>query len=131
MALPPIHALTRSLQLLRAELGPAQGAPAQRTTGQPSPAAAAPSGAGTLGASAISRLPGKIRALKSAEGRGARAKVLRAFVEAALLDEFGSQQQLDPAFAALVEKTCQALESSTEGEALVQQAVAELLDLVG
>lgn len=51
-------------------------------------------------------------------------------MEAALLDEFGEEQQLDPAFGALMERTCQALESDPGNASLVQEAVTELLEII-
>jgi len=54
-------------------------------------------------------------------------KALRLFVEAVLLDEFGSALALSAEFAELVDKAVLTLEASDETRELVVQALTELL----
>ena len=122
----PIQSLAHSLHLLRAELGEVRSQSTLKSTAQPQVNSGAPNAIAQHG-SAVGRLTGRLQALSSLDGQVSHAKVLHAFVEAALLDEFGEDQQLDPAFVELVEKTCLALEASPGGAALAKEVVAELL----
>ncbi len=126
----PIHSLARSLQLLRTELAEARKRPEHGNAAQ-LPASAATDAQSPLRRSAIMRLPGKLKALRAAEGEAPQGKVLRAFVEAALLDEFGDEQQLDPSFFELVEKACRAIESDPGNAALLHEALDELSAMLG
>ena len=122
----PLPSLARSLQLLRADLADARNRPEQSKTLRP----AAGDTVAPQRRSAVLRLPVKLRALRSTEGQVSPGKVLRAFVEAALLDELGDEQQLDPSFAELVEKTCRTIESDPRNAGLMQEAVGELLSMI-
>lgn len=116
----PISSLARALHLLRAELTQTRQGALPPARGQaPAEAPAAP-------ASAISALRGKLRAARAQAGGLSRGKALRLFVEAALLDELGSELQLDPAFADWVERTCQAIESDAGSAGLLAAAMDEL-----
>lgn len=126
----PIHSIARSLQLLRTELGELRDRSKRDNTTRASVATGMSEVPQRRG-SAVSRLPSKLKAIRAADGEVAQGIVLRAFVEAALLDEFGDEQQLDPAFAELVEKTCKALEANPSSAALMQDALGELETLLG
>ncbi|MFT7724444.1 MAG: hypothetical protein QM788_16710 [Roseateles sp.] len=97
-------------------------APARAAAGQ-----GAPVGGGRVDATALQRLPARLRTLRAGQRDALpRAKVLRLFVEAALLDELGSALQLDPAFGDMVERTCRAIEQDEGGARLLADALAEL-----
>ncbi|RZI94576.1 MAG: hypothetical protein EOP39_30355 [Rubrivivax sp.] len=117
------------MRLLKAELAQARQVPSQghatagasgRPTAQVAPTAAA----------ALQGLHAQLKAAR-AQGGGTlpRSKALRLFVEAALLDELGSELQLDPALEGLVERTCRAIEQDTASAALLDDALQELLAL--
>ena len=126
----PISPLAHALRLLRVEVAQARAA---RSGTQPAVAQGStePSGAGTTAAAtAIQGLASKLRLLRAqSNGSLPRAKALRLFVEAALLDELGSELQLDPAFSSLVERTCRAIEQDTGSATLLADALEELQGL--
>lgn len=121
----PISPLLHALRLLRTELAQARHAPgraieaaAGRPASQAGPAAAA---------TALQGLSTRLRAARIQNGGPLpRAKALRLFVEAALLDELGGELQLDPALEGLVERTCRALEQDEASQALLGEALQEL-----
>lgn len=122
----PISSLARALHLLRVELaqtrpGVGQAKPARAQVSAQAQRESAPNAATAIGA-----LRGKLRAARSQPGGLTRGKALRLFVEAALLDELGGALQLDPAFADLVERTCQAIEQDAGNAALLSSAMQEL-----
>jgi len=125
----PIQSLARTLKLLRTELAETRNRP-EHSKGAHSSVGGAVGATASQRKSAVLRLPGKLKALRSTEGQLPQGEVLRTFVEAALLDEFGDEHQLDPSFAELVEKTCKAIESDPRSAALMQVAMGELLSML-
>lgn len=75
---------------------------------------------------ALSQLPARLRALRAGGPHLPAPQALRLFVEATLIDEFGEQLQLDPAFAELVESTSRTIEGDTSGAQLLGEALTEL-----
>jgi hypothetical protein len=126
----PVSPLVHALRLLKVELAQARNAPAgQRSAVNATNEAAALSTA--VGATALRGLPSKLKAISARNGSLARAKALRLFVEAALLDEMGHDLQLDPAFGDLVERTCRAIEQDQDNADLLAEALQELQGLAG
>lgn len=119
--IPPLTQALQWLRTERAQLRPAPGpAPAQPPLQVPTAA---------VQRTALGRLPGQLRALRASQGPVPRAKALRLFIHAALVDELGDHLLLDPAFADLVERTCAALEADAGNAALLDEAVEELTAL--
>ena len=119
----PISPLIHALRLLKAELAQARQQPS------PNQATAGASGRDAVLPTAPAALQGLHAKLKAARAQGGplpRAKALRLFVEAALLDELGSELQLDPALEGLVERTCRAIEQDADSAALLDEALQEL-----
>lgn len=119
----PISPLIHALRLLKTELAQARQTPSVRqASASTSTHASAPPAA-----AALQGLHAKLKAAR-VQGGGSlpRAKALRLFVEAALLDELGSELQLDPALEGLVERTCQAIEQDAANAALLDEALQEL-----
>jgi len=128
----PISPLANALRLLKVEMAQTRDA---QSAGKEAVAAKARATAGSSPAvapTALQALPAKLRALRSQKGGELpRAKALRLFVEAALLEEFGGEFQLDPAFGDLVERTSSAIEQDASGAALLADALNELQALAG
>lgn len=128
----PISPLIHALRLLKTELAQSRQSPSQ---GQAAAGAAGAVTGRTQAAPAAAALQGLHAKLKAArvQGGGAlpRSKALRLFVEAALLDELGSELQLDPALESLVERTCRTLEQDADSAALLEEALQELEALSG
>jgi hypothetical protein len=126
----PISPLIHALRLLKAELtqarqSPPQGQASAAISARPAKQAVPPAAAGALQA-----LTAKLKAARAQGGAIPRAKALRLFVEAALLDELGGELQLDPALEGLVERTCRAIEQDAGSAALLDEALQELQALV-
>ncbi|PTT87307.1 hypothetical protein DBR42_11915 [Pelomonas sp. HMWF004] len=68
----------------------------------------------------------QVRSARGADGKLPPGKALRLFVQAALVDELGTELQLDPAMSDLVERTCQAIEQDSGSAALLADALREL-----
>ena len=112
--------------MLRTELAQARQALPQGQAGTSSgrPAHHTSAAAATT---ALQGLSTRLRAARlQAGGTLPRAKALRLFVEAALLDELGGELQLDPALEGLVERTCRAIEQDADSQALLGEALDEL-----
>lgn len=122
----PISPLLQALQLLKTELAQARQAPPQSQAG--AFASGRPAGHVTpAAATALQGLSSKLRAARAQNGGTLpRAKALRLFVEAALIDELGSELQLDPALEGLVERTCRAIEQDAASQTLLGEALREL-----
>lgn len=125
-----ISPLAHALRLLRVELteirAPHSGSRTAAARGMTGPSHANATGAQNA-PTALQGLPAKLRSVR-AQGKGnlPRTKALRLFVEAVLLDEFGEQLQLDPAFNDLVERACKAIEQDSQSAALLDEAIADL-----
>ena len=120
----PISPLIQALRLLKTELAQARQSPPR---GRPTAGATESHAAAPPTAAALQGLHAKLKAAR-VQGGGAlpRSKALRLFVEAALLDELGSELQLDPALEGLVERSCQALEQDAANAGLLDEALREL-----
>lgn len=121
----PVSSLARTLHLMRLELTQArqqpQGARSAATAG-----AGAPAEGPSPAAQRVAVLRGRLKAARAMPGGLTRARALRLFVEAALLDEWGQDLQLDPGFHDVVERTCQTLEADGAQADLLAAALAEL-----
>ena len=122
-----ISPLAQALRLLKVELNQARTLRSGgKVHGSQNAGEAADLGA-TKAATALQGLPAKLRMVRAqANGNLSRAKALRLFVEAALLDELGSELQLDPAFSELVERTCRAIEQDSGSATLLDEALKDL-----
>lgn len=119
-----ISPLAHALRLLKVELAEARGKqPENRTAAEPR-AAGAPAAANQP--TALRRLPAALKSIRSRDGRLQPSKALRLFIEAVLVDELGSEMQLDAAFGDLVERTCRALEQDAGNASLLTDALTEL-----
>ena len=117
MPVPPTGAVSTPAQTV-------QAASAKVTTTSATPLSAAQ--VQLLRPDLRKRLQEQLRAAAAQGGGLSRAGALRLVVEAALLNEWGEQLQLDPAFAALVDRTCRSLEDG-EGDAdLLSRTLKEL-----
>lgn len=116
--IPP---LAQAIQRLRTEQRLAQ---AQKNPSTPPASALAQPPA--LRRTALSQLPARLRALRAGAPHLPAPQALRLFVEATLIDEFGEQLQLDPAFAELVESTSRTIEGDTSSAQLLGEALTEL-----
>jgi len=123
-----ISPLAQALRMLKVELNQARGAVANRPTSATNPNTA---GAAAKQASALQALRTQVRAARGADGKLPPGKALRLFVQAALLDELGTELQLDPAMSDLVERTCQAIEQDPGSAPLLAEAMQELEALAG
>lgn len=123
-----ISPLAQALRTLKIELNQARGAVANRQAAATSPNAA---GAAARQATALQALRTQVRAARGADGKLPPGKALRLFVQAALLDELGTELQLDPAMSDLVERTCQAIEQDPGSVTLLADALQELEALAG
>lgn len=119
--IPP---LAQALQRLRTEQRLAQAPPGAST-----PAASGLAQPPAPRRTARSQLPARLRALRAGEPHLPAPQALRLFVEATLIDEFGEQLQLDPAFAELVESTSRTIESDAGSARLLEDALTELAAL--
>lgn len=128
MSTPPISPLTQALGLLKVELARARDAQTGASAAVSTPGGALASGGARVGvAAALQSMPARLRALRESEnGSLPRAKALRLFVEAVLLDELGGALQLDPAFGDLLERTCRAIEQDDGAATLLADALQEL-----
>jgi hypothetical protein len=123
----PISPLAHALRLLKVELAQARDKRVESKVATEarnpvaSPAANQPSQA-----TALRRLPTKLKAIREQGGGLARGKALRLFIEAVLVDELGSELQLDAAFGDLVERTCRAIEQDAGNASLLTDALKEL-----
>ena len=117
MPVPPTGAVSTPAQ-------PAQTASAKVTTTSATPLSAAQ--VRSLRPDLRKRLQEQLRAAAAQGGGMSRAAALRMVVEAALLNEWGEQLQLDPAFAALVDRTCRSLEDGEGGAELLSRTLKEL-----
>lgn len=123
----PVSPLANALRLLKVELIQARNAGAEPKAASGAHSRAAPINPGAAAPSALQALPAKLRALRAQKGGDLpRSKTLRLFVEAALLEELGSELQLDPAFGDLVERTCGAIEQDAGSASLLTDALTEL-----
>ncbi len=123
----PVSPLAHALRLLKVELSQARTlrSGVKASSSQSEVETASPSA--TKAATAMQGLPSTLRAARAqANGGLSGAKALRLFVEAALLDELGGELQLDPAFSALVERTCRAIEKDTSSAPLLEEALRDL-----
>lgn len=125
-----ISPLAQALRLLKVELGQARNATHARHAVARQPALAPNAGLNAgqqlAPSNALQALRVQVRAARGADGKLPPGKALRLFVQAALLDEFGAELQLDPAMGDLVERTCQAIEHDSASAALLADALREL-----
>ncbi|KQV92104.1 hypothetical protein [Pelomonas sp. Root1237] len=126
----PISPLIHALRLLKAELAQARHSPSQRQATAGASAGLVNRAAPPAAVTALQGLTAKLKAARAQGGAIPRAKALRLFVEAALLDELGGELQLDPALEGLVERTCRAIEQDAGSAALLDEALQELQALV-
>jgi len=123
-----IDSLSRSIAAMRLALTSARPQikrPDRRPAGHTRRApdgGTAPGGQGALAA-----LPARIQATAGLEPAARRARALRYFVEAVLVEEFGSNLQLDASFHQLIDRVCRTLEAEGQVQSLLEQAVDELL----
>ncbi len=126
----PTSSLARTLHLMRLEQTHARQQPGSVRGGVGGHAGAAAeatsSGAASLAAQRVAALRGRLKAARAMPGGLTRARALRLFVEAALLDEWGGSLQLDAGFHDLVERTCQTLEADSTQADLLAAAMEEL-----
>jgi hypothetical protein len=118
--------LTRAIATLRSSLGKSGGAAAARalTGGTPQPRQEK---SGTQAAqSQITMLASRLGALRHDDPMRAR-KALRLFIEAVLLDEFGSDLILSAEFEHLVDRSLLAIESDESLRETLLEATRELL----
>lgn len=127
----PVSPLANALRLLKVELARARDArPENRLAADVNKPATQVVAGQAAAATALKSLPGKLKAARTQNGGLSRGKALRLFLEAVLLDEFGSNLQLDPAFGDLVERTCRSIEQDEESATLLTDALRELEALV-
>ncbi|WP_457325627.1 hypothetical protein [Roseateles sp. P5_E11] len=126
----PISPLIHALRLLKAELAQARHSPSQRQATAGASAGLVNRAAPPAAVTALQGLTAKLKAARAQGGDIPRAKALRLFVEAALVDELGGELQLDPALEGLVERTCRAIEQDAGSAALLDEALQELQALV-
>lgn len=122
----PVSSLARALHLLRVEL---TQTPQGRVGAAQARRARTATEVQAMPATAVGALRAKLRAARAQPGGLTRGKALRLFIEAALLDELGSELQLDPAFADLVERTCQAIEQDEGSASLLAAAMDDMATL--
>ena len=122
----PISPLIHALRLLKAELAQARHSPSQRQAMAQASHGLVNRAAPPAAVTALQGLTAKLKAARAQGGALPRSKALRLFVEAALLDELGSELQLDPALEGLVERTCRAIEEDAASAALLDEALQEL-----
>lgn len=127
----PISPLAHALRLLKVELAQSRNMRSDSKIAGEARNSAAQAAAQTGASTALKRLPSKLRALRVQSGGLPQAKALRLFIEAVLVDELGSELQLDPAFGDLVERTCRSLEQDAGGSGLLAEALKELEELAG
>lgn len=122
-----ISPLAQALRLLKVELTQARTLRSGTKTADATGSAEPSKLSATVAATALQGLPAKLRMVRAqANGNLPRAKALRLFVEAALLDELGSELQLDPAFNSLVERACRAIEQDSGSAPLLDEALRDL-----
>ena len=126
----PVSPLAHALRLLKVELAQTRlvRAGAKATTETQKRIAQPEAGQGYK-STALRRLPAKLRAAREKSDGLHHGKALRLFVEAVLVDELGSDLQLDAAFGDLVERTCRAVEQDESSANLLKDALKELEDL--
>lgn len=121
----PISPLIHALRLLKTELVQARKSAPQNPATVRAAGRLAESAAPA--ATALQGLSTQLKAARTqAGGTLPRAKALRLFVEAALVDELGGELQLDPALEGLVERTCRAIEQDAASQTLLNEALQEL-----
>jgi hypothetical protein len=123
-----ISPLAQALRTLKVWLNQARGAVANRQT---APTSQTAPGAVAQQATALQALRTQVRAARGADGKLPPGKALRLFVQAALLDELGTELQLDLAMSDLVERTCQAIGQDPGSAPLLADALQELDALAG
>ena len=123
----PIHALSRSIAVLRHTLVELhKGAPA-REVHLAAPAMRPKAEVGGTRKQHLALLPKRLAGLRQESLGSRQKKALRFFVEAVLLDELGDDLQLSGDFADLVERVADALESSAPAQEPLAAALNELL----
>jgi len=126
----PVSPLAHALRLLKVEL--AQTRPdraGSKATTEAQKRVAQPEAVQAHKATALRRLPAKLKAVREQKGDLHHGKALRLFIEAVLVDELGGELQLDAAFGDLVERTCRAIEQDGNSASLLKDALKELEDL--